>query len=276
MNRKTMGLLRMWLPGQKAGEYLIEEWLDDGEDGRITVLASRKFGTGTEHYILKVIGRKEDMDKKTRERFKRQVRLLDKIRSHPHLPRVYALGEEYGYEYIVQEYIPGKTLEKTIARKGAIPQKGVKEIGTHIASALEYLHTNRVLHRNVKPSTILIDRKRKRGVLAGFGAAKESSEPMMSTAGISIEEIQEMLEKRTIDPYMPPESELGYMDERSDLYCLGVCTHQMLTGRPELDKRPDTLEEKHELARICNRLTREEPKERYQTATELLEDLQKA
>lgn len=269
-NRRTYLLLRGWLPGSKIGKYTIEKWLAEKEDGRVTALSTHDDLQG-QKFVMKIIAKEKDIDLATMNRFRRQYEMLSKIGSNEYLPTIFALGKEHGFEYIVQEYIKGKTLEEQIRQWQEPDVRAVKKITAHTGLALQYLHSKGIVHRNVRPSSIVLSSK-KRAILVGMGSIKESKEPMMSTGGISLDDIKD----RKIDPYEPPEADIGYMDEKSDLYCLGICMYQSMTLQQEFKGRPEELQTGTELDSICSKLIQTEPRDRYGSATELLEDLRKA
>ncbi len=142
--------------------------------------------------------------------------------SHPNIVKVLDYGEREGLLYLITEYLSGGTLKQRLGEP--IPWQEASRIIIPIANALVYVHQNEIIHRNVKPSNILMT---------------DSGEPMLSDAGIAeIMEAEETLDSSSTGigfgtpAYMSPEQALGErVDTRSDIYSLGVFFYEMVTGR---------------------------------------------
>ena len=205
--------------GQSLGRYHILEKL--GEGGMATVY--KAYDTRLErHVALKVITPSRGHSEKFLRRFDREAKILAKL-SHPNIVGVIDSGEENGLPFLVLEYIPGGTLKQKLSGE-PIPWREAARILLPIAQALEYAHQQGIIHRDVKPSNILLT---------------ESDVPMLSDFGIAkMLEADETLELTgtgvgvgTPD-YMAPEQGLGRkVDQRADIYSLGIIYYEMLTGR---------------------------------------------
>ena len=153
-------------------------------------------------------------------RFQREARIVAKL-EHPHIVPVYDFSEHKGMAYLVMRYIEGETL-KAHLRGGPLSPERVLEILKPVAEALAYAHEQGVLHRDIKPSNILLTPEG--GIyLTDFGLARmaQSEEPTLS---------QDMM--IGTPQYMSPEQAKGEkVDERTDIYSLGVLLFEMLTGR---------------------------------------------
>lgn len=158
-------------------------------------------------------------------RFRDEARLAAKLQSR-HIVEVYDFGEEEGLSYLVMELLPGTTAANEIASKGALPPDEVSRIVADTAKALATAHEAGVIHRDVKPSNILLthdgDWK-----LADFGIAR-------ALDGASHTRTGEMF---GTPQYLSPEMARGEpATPASDLYCLGIVAHEMLTGARPFDK----------------------------------------
>jgi serine/threonine protein kinase len=208
------------LTGQSLGRYHILEQL--GEGGMATVY--KALDTRLERYVaIKVI--RTDMFGRTLlermfKRFEREAKSLAKL-SHPNIVKVLDYGEHEGAPFIAMEFIPGGTLKDKL--KGIqLPWLPCIRLLLPVAQALAYAHEAGIIHRDVKPSNILVT-KSGEPMLSDFGIAKiledETSTELTATgAGIGTPE------------YMAPEQGLGQADGRADVYALGIVLYQMLTG----------------------------------------------
>lgn len=207
------------LIGQSLGRYHILEQL--GEGGMAVVY--KAYDTRLERNVaIKVILPGKEHSEKFIKRFEREAKALAGL-SHPNIVGVIDYGEYEGLPYLVMEYIPSGTLKQKLTGK-PMPWREAAKILLPIARALAYAHNQKIIHRDVKPSNILIT---------------QSGEPMLSDFGIA-----KMLEaEETLDltgtgvgvgtpEYMSPEQAQGKpVDARSDIYSLGVVFYEMVTGR---------------------------------------------
>ena len=202
---------------------------------------------------IKVISADRSRDPKLRLRFEREAKLISSL-SHPHICALYDIGEipppnhgdagaEGSIQYLVMEYLEGKTLAERL-RRGPLPLDQVLRYGIEIADALATAHKRQILHRDLKPSNIMITRSG--AVLLDFGLAKLlPDDPNVRTGHSGDEAISDRLsskstaEKVTTNPsvlgtldYMAPEQLEGKEpDARTDIFTLGVCLYEMATGR---------------------------------------------
>ena len=207
------------LIGQYLGRYHILEQL--GEGGMAVVC--KAYDTRLERNVaVKVILPQKQHTEKFIKRFEREAKALASL-SHPNIVKVIDYGEYESLPYLVMEYLPGGTLKQKLTGKPMNWQNAI-QILLPIARALAYAHGHKIIHRDVKPSNILIT---------------DSDEPMLSDFGIAkIIEAEESLDLTGTGvgvgtpEYMSPEQAQGkHVDARSDVYSLGMVFYEMVTGR---------------------------------------------
>lgn len=199
--------------------------------GRCTIL--RKIGQGgmgavylARHQSLeievaiKILPPTLAMQKGWRERFLREARLAARFQ-HTHAVRVHDAGTEEGVDFLVMEYVPGKSVAATIAADGPLPLERALELARDAASALAAAHKAGLVHRDVKPDNLLLDAEG-RVKVADFGLARE------------LEGAQVSIEGQVIGSpgFMSPEQAEGKaIDERTDIFSLGATLYAMVKGR---------------------------------------------
>jgi len=205
-------------PGTDIGRYHILEQL--GEGGMAVVY--KAYDTKVEREVaLKVIRMELKDQERHLKRFKREAKALTKL-THPNIVGLLDFDIYEGNPYIVMEYIPGGNLKERLA--GPIPWQKVAALLVPIADALGYAHKQGILHRDVKPSNILIT---------------ESGQPMLSDFGVAkVLEVEETMDLTATGmgvgtpEYMAPEQFTSRdYDHRADVYALGVVLYEMVVGR---------------------------------------------
>ncbi|MGH2620058.1 MAG: serine/threonine-protein kinase, partial [Anaerolineales bacterium] len=169
---------------------------------------------------LKVLPRHFANDPQFVARFKREAKILAKLQ-HPHILPVHDFGEAEGYTYIVMPYVQTGTLAGLLTGR-PLPLPRIQEIVSQVGMALDYAHGRGLIHRDVKPSNILIDESGNT-LLTDFGLARivEGAATLTATGAII-----------GTPAYMSPEQGLGEkLDHRTDIYSLGVVLYEMATGR---------------------------------------------
>ena len=201
--------------------------------------------------------------------------------THPNIVAVYDTGSDGETHYIVMEYLEGRTLHQILNEDGTVPPEEVASIGADVAQALAEAHEKGIVHRDVKPGNIMISRNGNAKVM-DFGIAKAATGGNLTQVGSILGTVA----------YLSPEQARGEpVDGRSDIYALGALLYQMLTG--SLPLKGDTyVEMVHKLnhedpvtpsasnpgvppkldAAIMRSLAKD-PKDRYQTGTEMAADL---
>lgn len=184
---------------------------------------------------VKILRSEFASDKDFLEKFKDEAMSAASI-NDSNIVSIYDVGSEDSLNYIVMEYINGKTLKELISERGALPYKEVIDISTKIAKALDSAHKNNIVHRDVKPHNILVTEKGDIKV-TDFGIAKGNSSATIVNTNRVIGSVH----------YISPEQAKGsIVDRRSDLYSLGVVMYEMATGKLPFDgESPVSIAIKH-------------------------------
>ncbi len=213
--------------------------------------------------------------------------------NHINIVSIYDVGEDQDLNYIVMEYLDGKTLKEYIVEKRGLSNEETLNISGAIASALIAAHSNNIIHRDIKPQNVMITEDSKIKVM-DFGIAKMRKEDTMTRMARGGDTINADADISGSIHYMAPEVlKTNYSDERSDIYALGVTMFEMITGIVPFDGNSDiNIALKHindslpdikslnyevnpSLEQIIVKCTHKNSDERYQTARELLIDLKK-
>jgi len=199
-----------------AGRYEIIEELGKGGMGRVYRVEDTKI---REEIALKFIKPEIAADKKTIERFRSELKIARKIR-HKNVCGMYDLGEERGAHYITMEYVPGEDLRSFMKRSKQLSILTGVSLAKQICEGLAEAHRLGVVHRDLKPQNIMIDREGNAHIM-DFGIARMMSTAELTEAGAII----------GTPHYMSPEQVDGEVtDQRADLYSLGVMIYEMVTG----------------------------------------------
>lgn len=269
---------------RRLGKYQVVERL--GRGGMAEVY--RAYHASLDRYVaIKVLHSFLADDPEFKSRFEKEAQNIAKLR-HPNIVQVYDFdydeeGESY---YMVMELINGVTLKDRLfdgdERLVEIPE--ALRITRESASALAYAHSRNMIHRDVKPANLMIDSQDQRVVLTDFGIAKIVTGAQFTVSGGMV----------GTPAYMAPEQGLGEAgDERSDLYSLGIILYQMLTGKlpyeaetplavilKHLNEEPPQPSELNpavtqSVELVINKLMTKRPEDRYQTAVDLIADLER-
>ena len=253
-----------------------------GKGGMATVYKAQD--TILKRYVaVKVLREEFTTDEEFIKRFNTEAQSAASL-THPNIVSIYDVGTENNIYYIVMELIQGKTLKEIIDEDGVLPWKWALNVATQIASALEVAHKNNIVHRDIKPHNIIITED---GVakVTDFGIAKAVSNSTITAFGTTI---------GSVHYFSPEHARGGFTDAKSDLYSLGVVMYEMLTGRVPFDA--DTavsialkhMQEKpiepiklnpaipYSVNKIIMKAMEKDLNLRYQSATEMLKDLNMA
>ena len=217
------------------------------------------------------------------ERFNQEARAVAKL-SNPNVVAVIDAGEDDGRPYIVFEYVEGETLKQRVSRLGALEATEALAYAIEVSQALEVAHDRGMVHRDVKPQNVLIE-SGGQAKLTDFGISRQLDEEGMTAEGKVV---------GTTD-YVAPEQAMGRtVDQRADIYALGVVLFEMLTGdvpfkasnqvgvamKHVTEDLPDLQVIRPDLsattAGVVERATAKEPEDRYPTAEDLTRDLRAA
>ncbi len=200
-----------------GGRFVIERRL--GRGGMATVYLARDQRLNRQ-VAIKILHNQFASDDQFLRRFKHEADSAARL-NHPNIVRVYDVGNEGNLQYIVMEYIEGADLKEIIALEGPLPVNRTIRLVQQIAEALEVAHQAGMVHRDVKPQNVLVDRN-DQVHLGDFGIAKSDRSSAYTDPGTTF---------GTAD-YLAPEQAQGLgATPRSDVYSLGVVTYEMLTGR---------------------------------------------
>ena len=245
--------------GTRIGSYEIE--CEIGRGGMGIVYCARDVRLGR-RVALKALSPVHEANVRLRERLRREARAAATI-AHPSVATIYALEEIDGHLFIASEFVEGHTLRTEIERGPLDPRRAVA-IAIDIARALCAAHEVGVVHRDLKPENVLIATGGAVKVV-DFGIAQvESLNTRLTRPGDAV----------GTPAYMPPEQLLGgEADARADIYALGVVLSEMLTGQHPL--APGRRAMPASASEIAWRCMQMDPKDRYQTAREVLEALER-
>lgn len=260
-----------------SGRY---ELLEKIGDGGMAVVYKGKDRLLNRFIAIKILRPEFTKDASFVENFKRESQAAAGL-SHPNIVSVYDVGKEGNINYIVMELVEGRNLSNIIAEDAPLDYRTVIDLTKQVASALRIAHKNKIIHRDVKPHNIMVTSD---GVakLADFGIAKAVNDATLSTNSKVIGSVH----------YFSPEQARGnYVDERSDIYSLGIVMYEMLTGKVPFDgDNPVSIALKHineeivppheyvdgippALERAVLKATNKFQTNRFNSADELIEEL---
>ena len=230
---------------------------------------------------VKVLKEEFTEDEDFRSRFKTEARAAAKL-SHPNIVNVYDVGEENGIYYIVMEYVHGETLKKVIQKSAPLDNVTTLSIAIQMASALEHAHQHGVVHRDIKPQNILISMD---GTIkiTDFGIARAAADATTTDTALG-----------SVYYFSPEQARGGYVDDKSDIYSLGITMFEMLTGHvpfegdnsvsialkhlnsslPDLRQYNPAVSDT--LMNIIKKATQKKKDDRYASITQMLSDLRQA
>ncbi len=260
-----------------ADRYRLERKLGSGGMADVWLAEDQELGR---RVAVKILHERYANDEQFVERFRREATHAAGL-SHPNIVSIYDRGVAEGSYYIVMEYIEGRTLKELIVTRGPCPVQVAISYTRQILAALRYAHKNGIIHRDIKPHNVIVDREG-RVKVADFGIARAGASEM-TEAGSIVGTAQ----------YLSPEQARGApVDESSDLYSTGIVLYELLTGTvpftgetpveiamKHLSQTPEApsarrAEIPHDLDLVVLRALAKEPADRYRSAADLDRDLE--
>ncbi|MBD2019435.1 serine/threonine protein kinase [Leptolyngbya sp. FACHB-36] len=215
---------------------------------------------------------------RARQRFEQEAKMLSKLGSHAQIPQLLDYFEKDGEFYLIQDYIRGNTLTRELRRSGPFSEIVVKQFLRELLPLLQYIHNNRVIHRDIKPPNIIRCKDDGRLVLIDFGAVKEqlvasdrssckpSTTQFVGTVG-----------------FAPPEQLASRPLYSSDLYAVGVTCLYLLSGKSPLEfeyefgtgdvRWQDHITVSKHFGTVLTKLLKSSPNDRFHSASEVLRAL---
>jgi beta-lactam-binding protein with PASTA domain/predicted Ser/Thr protein kinase len=258
------------------GRYRIIRKLGAGGMANVYLAEDQELGR---RVAIKILNDRHANDYQFVERFRREAKNAAAL-SHPNIVSIYDRGEAEGTYYIAMEYLDGRSLKELIVGHGPAPVNVAIEYARQILSALRFAHRHGIVHRDIKPHNVLVDHDG-RVKVTDFGIARAGASQMTEAGSIV----------GTAHYLSPEQARGGDVDQRSDLYSLGVVLYELLTGsapfagqtpveiamkhlssvpEPPSARRPELP---HDLDLVVLRALAKDPDDRYQDAEEMEADL---
>jgi beta-lactam-binding protein with PASTA domain/predicted Ser/Thr protein kinase len=260
------------------GRYQVVRKLGAGGMANVYLAEDQELGR---RVAIKILNERHANDEQFVERFRREAKNAAAL-SHPNIVSIYDRGEAEGTYYIAMEYLDGRSLKELIVSRGPAPLNVAIEYVRQILSALRFAHRHGIVHRDIKPHNVLVDADG-RVKVTDFGIARAGAS-QMTEAGSIVGTAQ----------YLSPEQARGTgVDQRSDLYSLGIVLYELVTGKlpfngdtpveiamkhlSQMPELPSTIrpELPRELDLVVTRALAKDPDERYQSAEEMDADLER-
>jgi serine/threonine-protein kinase len=260
------------------GRYKVIRKLGAGGMANVYLAEDQELGR---RVAIKILNDRHANDEQFVERFRREAKNAAAL-SHPNVVSIYDRGDAEGTYYIAMEYLDGRSLKELIVSRGPAPVNVSIEYARQILSALRFAHRHGIVHRDIKPHNVLVDAEG-RVKVTDFGIARAGAS-QMTEAGSIVGTAQ----------YLSPEQARGSgVDQRSDLYSLGIVLYELVTGtvpfsgdtpveiamkhlsqtpEPPSVRRPDLP---RELDLVVMRALAKNPDDRYQSAEEMDADLER-
>jgi len=278
--RRALG---RFAPGDRIGPYELVEYVGGGGMGRVFRARDTELGRIV---ALKVLSQDQAADPETLLRFRNEARSAARL-DHEGFARVYGVGADDGVPYLVFEFVEGATIRQLVEDRGPLPLADAINYTLQVANALAYAAARGVVHRDVKPSNVLVTHEGRAKVI-DLGLARiqnvEQADSDLTASGVTLGTFDYISPEQARDPRS--------VDVRSDIYSLGCTFFFMLIGRPPFpegtvlqkllqhqgDEPPDVRQFRPDLPEevlpILRKMLAKNPAHRYQTPLELIEPLE--
>ena len=235
------------------------------------------------YVAIKVLSESLSNDSEFIRRFSREAQAAASL-SHPNIVNVYDVGRDHFTHYIVMELVEGPTLKQYIQDRGPLPVQEAATIAVQICDGLAHAHENQIVHRDIKPHNILLG-PNGRAKVTDFGIARAASSSTITQQGSVM---------GSVHYFSPEQARGGVIGEKSDLYSLGIVLYEMLTGRIPFDgdsaisialkHLQETPEDPRKynsnipdnVAEIVMRALSKNPEERFESARDMMKNIQYA
>jgi len=278
--------------GQQLGAYLILDQLGAGGMGEVYLAKDSRLGRTV---ALKVLSPDISADKRRMRRFRQEAKVASSL-NQPNILTIFESGEVEGLTFLATEFIDGETLREHLRHK-RLEVAGTIDIAIQVLAALDAAHEARIVHRDIKPENVMIRHRDHLVKVLDFGLAKvtEKRSDALTGHNFSTEALTEFkttpgVLMGTINYMSPEQARTLEVDERTDIWSVGVLLYEMVTGMMPfagpttshtlvqiIEKEPPALtrmmEAPAELQRIIRKAMAKSPDERYQSAKDMALDL---
>ena len=261
------------MQNEMIGNYRVEHVV--GRGGMGVVYKATEVASG-KPVALKVLSREFALDPAYLKRFRRETEALDRL-DHPNIVRIIGVGEDRGVYYYAMDFVEGPSLGAMLNAGERLGVEHALDLAIEVASALGHAHNAGIIHRDIKPGNILLDRDGK-PKLTDFGIARLTYATRMTRTGDIV----------GTPEYMSPEQAKGAaVDAPSDVYSLGIVLYELLAGKVPFEgataleiikkhhyEQPENVRDLNRavhdgLARVVMKMLAKEPKERYKSAEQV-------
>jgi Tol biopolymer transport system component len=278
------------LPGRRLGPYEILSAIGAGGMGEVYKARDTRLDRIV---AIKVLPTHLADRSELRERFEREARTIAGL-NHPHICTLHDIGQQDGTDFLVMEYLEGETLAQRLS-KGPLPLEQVLQYAIEISDALDKAHRKGVTHRDLKPGNIMLTKSGTK--LLDFGLAKLKQDAAPPNVSLSdLPTVNEPLTSQgsiigTIQYMAPEQLECKEVDTRADIFAFGAVSYEMATGKRAfegksqasliaaiLERDPPSMSSLQPMTppaldRVVKRCLAKEPEKRWQTASDLCEEL---
>src|SRR5215213_7627854 len=218
------------------GRYKIIRKLGSGGMATVYLAEDQELGRGV---AIKILNERHANDEQFVERFRREAKNAAGL-SHPNIVSVFDRGEAEGTYYIAMEHLKGRNLKELLGARGPAPVHIAVDVARQVLAALGHAHDNGIVHRDIKPHNVMIDDDR-RVKVTDFGIARAGASQMTEAGSIV----------GTAQYLSPEQARGGGVDQRSDLYSVGIVFYELLTGTvPFTGDSPVEIAMKHLSAKL--------------------------